>query len=80
MAALAKKVVQSKIEFCEDELEEAVRFLGYLRTTKKIKEIPRHYAGLYNDAFSRNDNIELLCERIYDLRRRLEVLHHLAER
>lgn len=80
MAAIAKKVVQAKIEFCEDELQDAVRFLGYLRSIKRVKEIPAHYAGLYNDEFSKEDNIEMLCERIYDLRRHIDVLHRIADR
>ncbi|KYG64662.1 hypothetical protein AZI86_10635 [Bdellovibrio bacteriovorus] len=70
--------IHAKIEFCEDELLDVVRFIGFLRASRSMDEIPEHFGLLYDDELSIEDNIEVARERVYDLRRKLDSLKRIA--
>lgn len=77
-SSITENTVHSKINFCEDELLDVVRFIGFLRASRSLDEIPEHFGSLYDEDLSIEDNIEVARERVYDLRRKLDSLKRSA--
>lgn len=70
--------VHSNIDFCENQLLEVVKFIGFLRASRSLNDIPEDIEYLYNHELSKEDNIEIAREAVYDLRRKLDSLKRSA--
>jgi hypothetical protein len=73
-----KETFDLKIDFFEHEHQELSRFLSFLLVNNKKSNIPDHLKSLYDDSISRADNIDIVSERLYDIRKRLESLKNVA--
>jgi hypothetical protein len=78
MSAAVKKTLQNRIAYCEDELEHLLILLGQLRVCKNLKNMPEHLRPHCDSGLSTQENIDMVCERIHDLRRQIESLSRMA--